>query len=170
MTSTLPPPIATAPEPPRPPDATSIPDRTRSTIPPGPARSHLLLTELSLWALTLAALFGFCRIFDSWSFFAPLATLATVGHLTAAVCRRRRLGILLSLGISTVIWALVTTWLFFVETTFALLPTSDTVSSARTQLDGAWSAFREIVAPAPVLTGFLLAGAVAVGVGCFLAD
>jgi transglutaminase-like putative cysteine protease len=169
VTSTLPPPAPAAPAA-LPPGTASPSEQTPLSRAPDPARSHLLLTEISLWALTLAAVAGFSRIFTSWGFFAPLAVLATVGHLTAAVCRRRRLGVLTTLVVSTAAWALVSTWLFFVETTFALLPTPDTLSTARAELDGAWSAFREIVAPAPALPGFVLAAAIAVGVGCFLAD
>ncbi len=56
------------------------------------------------------------------------------------------------------------------DTTFALLPTPDTVSAARLEIDRSWSAFHQIVAPAPVQTGFLLAASVAVVGGAFLAD
>lgn len=169
MTSTLPPPAPPTPTPATTADSSARSDPSPSRS-PRPARAHLLLTELSLWLLTLAAVFGFCRIFSSWAFFAPLAAVATIGHLTASVCRRRHLGLLASSAISAVLWVLVTTWLFFVETTFALLPTPDTISSARDSLDSSWSAFREIIAPAPALTGFLLASSVAIGIGCFLAD
>ena len=68
------------------------------------------------------------------------------------------------------IWVLVVTWLFFRETTVAFLPTGRTLDVAGAELDRSWSAFRELVAPAPALTGFVLAAALAVGVAVFLAD
>ena len=120
--------------------------------------------------MTCAAVVGFGRIFASWSFLAPLLVVALAGHVTLVLCRRRGYGVLTAFAISTVEWVLVVTWLFFADTTLALIPTPDTLSTARLELDRSWSAFSHVVSPAPVQTGFLLAAAAAVAGAAFLAD
>ena len=168
MTTTLPPPTAPSPDagPPAPPAPAERPAAPRTGIP----GLHLLLTEIALAAMTCAAVVGFGRIFASWSFLAPLLVVALVGHVTIAACRRRGFGVPTTFLITTVEWLLVVTWLFFVDTTLALIPTPDTLSTARLELDRSWSAFSQVVSPAPVQTGFLLATAAAVAGGAFLAD
>jgi len=120
--------------------------------------------------MTCAAVVGFGRIFASWSFLAPLLVVALAGHVTLVLCRRRGYGVLTAFAVSTVEWVLVVTWLFFADTTLALIPTPDTLSTARLELDRSWSAFSHVVSPAPVQTGFLLAAAAAVAGAAFLAD
>jgi len=172
MTATLPPPTPTeAGPPPAPPTPPASPEPPRPAGPDASVpRLHLVLTELALAAMTCAAVFGFGRIFADWSFLAPLLVVAVAGHLTAAVARRRGYGVPVTLVLTAVEWVLVVTWLFFLDTTLALLPTPDTLSTARLELDRSWSTFHQIVAPAPVQTGFLLATALAVAGGAFLAD
>lgn len=169
MTATIPPPApAEAGPPPEPP---AVPERRRPVGPDAAIpRLHLMLAEVALATMMCAAVFGFGRIFSTWSFLAPLLVVALAGHLTAAVCRRRGYGVPTSFAITTIEWGLVVTWLFFVDTTFALVPTPDTLSTARLELDRSWATFHQIVAPAPVQTGFLVATAVAVAGGAFLAD
>jgi len=131
---------------------------------------HLLGSELALVGITAAALFGFARLFESFEFLWPLLALAAGIHLLTAVLRRKGVGIAWSFLAVSGGWALGTTWLYFRETTFALLPTPTTLDAAGIEFDRAWSAFRELAAPAPALTGFVLAIALAVGVTVFLAD
>ncbi len=171
MTTTLPPPTAPAhdagpPVPPPPAEPAGRTLRPRSAVP----GLHLLLTEVALAAMTCAAVVGFGRIFADWSFLAPLLVIALAAHVTLALCRRRGFGVPTTFVITTVEWLLVVTWLFFVDTTLALIPTPDTLSTARLELDRSWSAFSQVVSPAPVQTGFLLAAAAAVAGGAFLAD
>ncbi|MCD9622461.1 DUF3488 and transglutaminase-like domain-containing protein [Rhabdothermincola salaria] len=179
MTITSPPPPppdgpAPAPALEPPPDARA--DRFGGTRPARPARRgadrppHLLGAEVALGALTAAGVYGFARIFDSFDFLWPLLVIAGAVHVLSAVLRRRGVGIALSFLAVAAAWVLVATWLFFRETTFALVPTPSTLDAARLELDRSWSAFSELVAPAPVLTGFVVAAALAVGVGAFLAD
>lgn len=139
--------------------------RRRADGPP-----HMAAAELSLAALTAAAVYGFSRIFEDFSFLWPLLVIGGAVHLTTAVLRRRGVGIFLSFLAVSGIWALLITWLFFLDTTLAGLPTGDTLAVAGADIDRAWSAFHELLAPAPVLTGFVLAAALAVGVGAFLSD
>jgi transglutaminase-like putative cysteine protease len=125
---------------------------------------------VALAGLTFTAIYGFSRIFETLGFLWPLLTLAAGVHLATALLRRRGVGVALSFLAVAGGWALAATWLFFRETTFALLPTPSTLDAVTAEADRSWTAFRELVAPAPALTGFVLAGAVAVGVGAFLAD
>jgi transglutaminase-like putative cysteine protease len=125
---------------------------------------------VALAGVTGAALFGFSRIFESFEFLWPLLVVAGALHVGAAVLRRRGVGIAISFVTLSGVWALLVTWLFFRETTFALLPTGTTLEVAGAELDRSWSAFRELVAPAPALTGFVVAAALAVGIAVFLAD
>ena len=138
--------------------------------PSGFGRTHLLLAELSLFSFLAAAVFGFCRLYDTWEFLAPLLVVTAVCHLVPALCRRRGVGLPLALLASAAVWVFTVTWLFFADTTTALLPTLDTWRTAWAELDRSWEAFHRIVAPAPVQTGFLLATAAAVAAGAFLAD
>lgn len=144
------------------------PPTGRRRTPDGPP--HQLAAEVALAGVTGAALFGFSRIFESFEFLWPLLVIAGAVHLAAAVLRRRGVGIAASFAVLSGMWALLVSWLFFRETTFALLPTGATLDVAGAELDRSWSAFRELVAPAPALTGFVLAAALAVGVAVFLAD
>jgi len=125
---------------------------------------------VALALTTAAAVFGFGRIFADWSFLVPLLVVAATTHVTVALCRRWGRGVGAAAVLAAVQWVLVTTWLFFVDTTFALVPTLDTWRTARFELDRSWEAFQTIVAPAPVQTGFLVAAAAAVAGGAFLAD
>ncbi len=176
MTAIAPPP------PPAPPDHRGRPSNATGEAPASGAsrgstrdarplvRSHLLLAEIALAGLTLSAVVGLCRIFASWGFLAPLLVVAGAAHLTVAACRRRGVGLAASFVATALVWVLSASWLFFLDTTLLLIPTTDTWSAASHELDRSWSAFQQIVAPAPVQTGFLLAAAAAVGLAAFLAD
>ena len=163
MTTTL-----TRPEPGR--TRTAPPPKGEAPVSGAAPRGHLLLAEVALFLVTAASVAGFARIFTSWSFLAPLLVVAATAHGLHAVARRRGIGLPLGAALGAVTWVLVVTWLFFLDTTWALLPTQDTWSAARFELDRSWSAFHDVVAPAPVQTGFLLAAAAAVAVGAYLAD
>jgi transglutaminase-like putative cysteine protease len=144
--------------------------RRRARRDPADRPPHLYVAELCLVALTGAAVYGFTRIFETTGFLVPLLAIAVVTHLGAALLRRRGTGLVLSFVGTAVVWTVATTWAFLRGTTWALLPTTTTWDIARSDVEQAWSAFHELVAPAPELNGFLLAAAVAVGVTAFLAD
>jgi transglutaminase-like putative cysteine protease len=152
------------------PDQAKPGGRRRRRRDPADRPPHLYLAELFLFALTAAAVYGFTRIFETGDFLVPLLAIAAATHLTAVLLRRRGTGLVLSfLGVA-VVWVLATTWAFLRDTTWVVLPTSTTLDVARSDVEQAWSAFHELVAPAPELNGFLLVAALAVGVTVFLAD
>lgn len=126
--------------------------------------------ETALLALTLAAVISLARLFVDASFLLPLAVGAVAAHLTAAVSRRRGLNVAVAAAASTAVAGFVTTLVLYPGTTFAGLPTTTTWTAAGDDLSVAWQLFGEVVAPAPVERGFLLATTAAIWLIAFTAD
>src|SRR5205085_1678663 len=113
--------------------------------------------EVTLAAVTVTALLGLRRVFDSGSFLPHVVAAALLGHLVAGACRRRRLGPVTTLAITIVAAIVVTTWTQLFETTALGVPTTATLHQAQRELSEAWRTFGQVAAPAPVLPGFVLA-------------
>lgn len=128
-----------------------------ATASPPRARGMLLATEVSLAALTCSAAFGLVRLFADASFVPQVVTAAVLAHVLAAGCRRRGLSVGVTVLLGGVGLALVLPWLVLGETTTLGLPTGETLEVARAHLSEAWAQFGEVKAPAPTLTGFVLA-------------
>ena len=138
---------------------------------PEAARQRLLLlAEGTLAALTVTAVLGLGRLFVDGSFLPQVVLAAIAAHTTAALCRRRKLGLVPTVLVAIVAGTVLTTWFQLGETTMLGLPTGETLSQARADLADAWSTFGEVVAPAPVLPGFVLAASLGVWVIAFAAD
>ncbi|MGH9086334.1 MAG: transglutaminaseTgpA domain-containing protein, partial [Acidimicrobiales bacterium] len=88
----------------------------------------------------------------------------------AAVARRRGLSLATTGAVMVVAAAAVSTWTCYWSTTAAGLPTGETWSTMRTDLDRAWALYQDVVAPAPVETGFVLASALAIWFVAYVAD
>lgn len=143
--------------------------------PPTPSRRTgsaplLTLAEVALGAVTVAAVLGLGRLFADGSFLLPVLTVTVAAHAAASWCRRRGLGILLTVPVAVVGLVLVVSWLQLPETTAFGLPTSATLAEAGSRLSSALVTFREVVAPAPVEPGFVLAASIGVWVIAFVAD
>ncbi len=67
-------------------------------------------------------------------------------------------------------FVLLCIWLFLFHATTAGIPTGATLDAARNAFNESWDAFQSVVAPAPTLTGFVLASCAAVFFAVFLAD
>lgn len=135
-------------------------------------RSHgpeLLLAEGALSLVTLAVVAGFARVFDG-DWFPQLAAVAVAAHLAAAATRRRGWSVPLGALAVAAVTAVALAWLLFPGTTVLGVPMPGTVDAAADALRAAWTSFRDVVAPAPVEPGFLLAAGVAVAFSAFLAD
>lgn len=150
-----------------------------TTLPPGGdagrrrravVRVLLPLAEITLTALTLAAVLGLGRLLEDGSFFAPVATVALLAHLCAIACRRRGLSSGAAAAVSGLALVLAITWLQLPETTTALLPTGRTLSQVGSEVRAAWDLFGNVVAPAPVVPGFVLAASVGAWWIAFAAD
>ncbi|MGH9212684.1 MAG: transglutaminase TgpA family protein [Acidimicrobiales bacterium] len=127
-------------------------------------------TELALAGVTTAAVVGMHLLFADGSFFAPLFWQAVVAHVTLAILRRREVRLLTATCIAAVVAVLSITWLQYLDTTVALLPSSETLSAIDLDLDEAWRLFQDVRAPAPVVPGFIVATSLAVWVIVFIAD
>ena len=140
---------------------------SRRTLPR--STPELGVAELSLLALTLAAVAGFGRVLagDWWG---PLAAVAVVAHGTAVVARRRGLGVPTAAAAEVVTCSLALLWTVFPHTTVLGLPTGDTLGAVDDALGSAWRTFQDATPPAPVEPGLLLAAGLAVAVAAFLAD
>ena len=127
--------------------------------------------EASLWALTLISVLIARRLFDSWEY-APLwLILAAGGHATAAVTRRQRWPLALSITASTVVLIIVHSVALYSGTLWlGLLPSAETLRQAAADIESAWNAFGIVEAPTPATAGFLLVGGAAVWFAAFCAD
>jgi transglutaminase-like putative cysteine protease len=135
----------------------------------GPVRT-LLATEAALTVVTLAAVVGMHRLFADGSYRPSLLLQAVVAHVVVAVLRRVRTPLVLSAVVTAVAAVLALTWNHYAGLTAVLLPTPDVASAAGDDLRAAWQMFQDVKAPAPVDTGFLLAGGAAVWAMVFVAD
>jgi transglutaminase-like putative cysteine protease len=126
--------------------------------------------EVALGALTVAAVLGMGRLFAGTRWIGPLVAAAVASHALATLLRRRRV----PLGVVAVVMAvgavLVTTWTTYWSTTVVGIPTADTFSTMRGDLDTAWALYQHAVAPTPVTNGFLIAAAIAIWAVAFVAD
>lgn len=130
----------------------------------------LLLSELTLAALTVVAVVSLARLFADGSFLPTVVFVALLAHGLAAVCRRRLVDATLAVLLAIFGLVLVLTWTQLGDTTRWLLPTGDTLDVFRTEVSGAWRTFGEVVAPAPVLPGFVLLASIGAWVIAFTAD
>ncbi len=134
-------------------------------------RPSLVVTaEVALAAVTLAAVIGMGRLFDGQEWVGPLLVNALAAHLVVTICRRRGLALLSTAGVMALGAAVVATWTSYWSTTVAGIPTGDTWTAMRVDLSDAWSLYQDVVAPAPVETGFVLASAVALWCVAYVAD
>ncbi|HEV2768279.1 MAG TPA: DUF3488 and transglutaminase-like domain-containing protein [Acidimicrobiales bacterium] len=137
---------------------------------PAPPSSVLALAELALVALTVASVVGLVRVFDDASFLLAVLPFAVAGHLAAASCRRASLPSWFAAAIAAGGLVVGVSVLLLPGTTAYGIPTGESLTEATRQLSEALAAFREVVAPAPVEPGFILATAAGGWLLAFLAD
>ncbi len=133
-------------------------------------RSLLLPAEVALATVTLAAVLGMHRLFADLDWLGPLTANAIAAHVVVTVCRRRGFSLPTTAVIMALSAAVVATWTCYWSTTAVGIPTGDTWSFMRADLNDAWTLYQDVVAPAPVETGFVLASAVALWCVTFVAD
>lgn len=130
----------------------------------------LVAAEVALVLLSGAGVIGLSRLFDDSSFLLPVLAFSLAGHGLAIACRR--LGIRPGPSSALCGLALVAAlaWFLLGETTTFGLPGAGTWTQAGRELSAALEVFRQVVAPAPVEPGFVLAAAIAVWVTAVVAD
>lgn len=135
-----------------------------------PGRTLRPAAEVGLAAVTLTAVLGMSRLFDGKEWFAPLMANAVAAHLVAVGARQRGLSLAATTPFMAVGAWLVTTWTLYGPTTAFGMPAGDTFAAMRADLSEAWSLYQDVVAPAPVETGFVLASAIAIWCIAYMAD
>jgi transglutaminase-like putative cysteine protease len=130
----------------------------------------LLAAEVLLVALTLTAVLGMGRLFDGGGWLGPLAANAVAAHLVVAGLRRRQVPLPAAALLTTLAAGLVASWTVYGWTTTYGIPTGTTWSAVQDDLADAWTLYQDVVAPAPVARGFVLASCLALWVVAFVAD
>lgn len=151
-----------APPPPAPP-------RRAAPAPVGPPRLAPW-PELTLAALTTATVIGLGRLFADASFFGRVLVLVLVSHALAATTRRLRWSTAVAALVSLVGLAVAATLVVLPFTTSTGVPSALTWHTAWRDLTDAWQRFGNVLAPAPVTRGFVLASAIAGWLAAFVAD
>ena len=134
------------------------------------ARAYDWVAEGALLAVTVVTAVGMSRLFTDTSFLGNVLALAVAAHIVAAAARRA--------GLSTPSAALVTggslvltaTMLLYVETAWFVLPTLDTIGTARDHLAEAWTVMNATPAPVVPVPGLVLCAGAALSLSAFLAD
>jgi transglutaminase-like putative cysteine protease len=127
-------------------------------------------STLSLTALTFVATLGMGRLFADGSFIVPLCSAALVTHLVAWWARRIGLGLFMGALATAGALALVVAWVVLPHTTAYGIPWMGTWSAVSDALSTSWHQFSQVIAPAPVTKGFLIASMAGVATCAFLAD
>ena len=123
---------------------------------------------LTLYSIAVAA--GFIRVFSGWEFFDNLVMVAVVGHGVAFALRRLRLPVWIAFPITlaSLVWLIGA--MYYRDTYSLLLPTSETWSLFRLELDVVGDQFRTAVAPVAFLSGWNVLASIGVAAAVLLAD
>lgn len=156
------------------------PERTRTPRPDGAnsvtdARARPTLTmdiaasvALALYSVSVAA--GFARVFSGWDWLDNLIVLVVVGHGSALVLRR--LGVAAWLGVPSTV--LLMAWVLSAihyRTTFSWgLPSSDTWTLFRSEMEVVQDQFSVAVAPVLFGAGWDILAAIGLAIAIVLAD
>jgi transglutaminase-like putative cysteine protease len=130
----------------------------------------LLVNEVALAVVTMAAIVGMHRLFVDGSYWGALVVQALAAHVTVAALRRAGLRVLPAAFATAALGVVFITWTRFPDTARWLLPTPDTFGALGDDLSSAWRVFGDVRAPAPVENGFIAASAGAVWLLVFIAD
>ncbi|PLS76143.1 MAG: hypothetical protein CYG61_03675, partial [Actinobacteria bacterium] len=113
---------------------------------------------------------GMGRLFAGHAYLVPFVAAALVTHAVMWAGRRLGAPLLATALAASGALALTVGWVVLPDTTTFGIPGAATLDAARAALSDAWRQFAEVVAPAPVSDGFLIAGMAGVGVTAVLAD
>ncbi len=131
---------------------------------------YLVLAEVALVLVSAAILYSFVRLFDGTAFLVTLVPVVVFTHATTILMRRTGVGLGMTTVVSVLGFALLSTWLWFPETSTALLPTPSTWSAFNHSLQAAWVALDQLTTPVPAQSGFLVIGGFVLFCAIFLAD
>src|SRR5690606_5954408 len=121
-------------------------------------------------AVSIATAVAFSRIFEDATFLPPIAAAAAASAAISAATRRAGWGVGRAALTSVAGLALAISWFVYPGTTALGVPTPTTLDTLRADAGEAWRTFQDVVAPAPVEPGFVVALVVALWISAFLAD
>jgi transglutaminase-like putative cysteine protease len=128
------------------------------------------LSELALTATTIAAAIGMGRLFEGSRHLVPLVAAAVTAHLLALAVRRSRLPALVTALVTPFALLFFVSWVFYLDTTTAFIPTGTTIDAIRLDIDFAVSLFGNVKAPVVPETGFLVMSVAGIFLAATLAD
>ena len=131
----------------------------------------LVVAEVTLAGMSVASLLSVRRVFTSSSFLAPTIAAVLLAHLVAVILRRWKVPHVPALLLTLVGAALFVTTVRLHATAWGgVVPTADTLSTAREQIREALDVFRQVTPPAPVLPGFVVIATASAWIVAFAAD
>lgn len=133
-------------------------------------RPYQIPAEVLLVAVTVTTVLAFDRLFIGNDYIRPLLITTFVCHLVASISRRLPGGLATTVLATAVALAVQVGLTYYPETTLLGLPTADTWSLARVDLQGGWESFQQVAPPAIVEDGFLVAASVGLWLLVVLSD
>ncbi len=129
-----------------------------------------IIATLALTVYSIVVAAGFSRVFSGWEFLDNLILIAVVGHGVAFALRVLRTPVWVAFPITLAALVWVIGAMFYRDTFSLLLPTSETWSVFRLELDVVGDQFRTAVAPVAFLQGWDVLAAIGVAAAVLLAD
>ncbi len=128
------------------------------------------LATAALLAFSLVVAAGFARVFSGWDFFDNLAVVAVVGHAVSLLLRRLRLPLWVAfpVTIAALVWLIGA--MYYRSTYSLLLPTSESWTLFRLELDLVGEQFRTAVAPVAFLGGWDVLASIGIAAVVVLSD
>jgi len=133
-------------------------------------RPFQIPAEILLVAVTVTAVLAFDRLFIGNDYIRPLLITAFVCHIVASISRRLPGGLATTVLATAVALAVQIGLTYYPESTLLGLPTADTWSLARVDLQDGWQSFQQVAPPAIVEDGFLVAASVGLWLLVVLSD
>ena len=160
--------------PPPPPGGTGSPGGGPAPARPRPSGPSSVDSEavqnIALTMLTVATALCMRRLFSDWSYLGPTVLAAVGAHAAGWGARHRAVPGVLAIAAQLGIGALVISWIIVPESTYYGIPTGATWDTVTRHTGDAFHQFREITAPAPVSSGFVIASVIGVVLVATLAD
>jgi len=120
-----------------------------------PQRISGIAAEISLTALSIAAIVSLERLFVDTSFVGRVVILIIGSHLVSAATRHFGLGTPSSVLVGTVTFIAAFTAVLYPETSRLFIPTSQTLDALGTDLSDAWAIYTDQSAPVVAAPGFV---------------
>lgn len=130
----------------------------------------MVAAEASLIGVSIATALSFSRLFLDSSFLVEVLLAAAGSHAISILGRRLGWTIGRTALVSFFGLVFLISWLHYPDTTALGIPTRATAEALHLDAQAAWATFEDVVAPAPVETGFVIALSIALWAAVFLAD